>query len=441
MKRFVRTWCLAAGAATLLAAAVPASLLADAQGLDTTQKTHMREILHRVQQVLRSNYFDATYKGIDLKAHFKAVQDKVDAASSPNMAYALIAQSLLDLNDSHTFFIPPMRPEKYDYGWEMQMIGDDPVVIAVRPGSDAEAKGLKPGDKLLRVEQFLPTRKDLWKLQYAYYMLAPRNSVRVIAQSPGGQPRELELKTKVTMGERVIQLHLDMEDGGLGDEYRQTTERINRAVMLDDIALWKLASFSFEPRDADAVFDAVTRGAQSLVLDMRGNPGGCVKTLEAIAARFFEADMRIAELKGRRNMKPTATRKRKNPFTGKVVLLVDAGSASAAEVLARVMQIEKRGIVIGDRSAGSVMQSLTMGGALEGVEGFIPFEVSVTNADLIMKDGNSLEHVGVTPDELVLPTGADLAAGRDPVLARAVAVHGGTLDAASAGRLFPVIWK
>lgn len=87
------------------------------------------------------------------------------------------------------------------------------------------------------------------------------------------------------------------------------------------------------------------------------------------------------------------------------------------------------------------MQSLTMGGALEGVEGFIPFEVSVTNADLIMKDGNSLEHVGVTPDELVLPTGADLAAGRDPVLARAVAVLGGTLDAASAGRLFPVIWK
>lgn len=225
--------------------------------------------------------------------HFKAVQVKVDAASSPNMAYALIAQSLLDLNDSHTFFVPPMRSEKYEYGWEMQMLGDECFVLAVKPGSDAEAKGLRPGDKLLRIEQFGPTRKDLWKLQYAYYMLAPRNSVRVLAQSPGGQPRELELKSKVTQGERVIQFH----------------------------------------------------------------------------------------------------------------------------------------------------QSLTMGGALEGVEGFIPFEISVTNADLIMKDGKSLEHVGVMPDELLLPTGADLAAGRDPVLARAVAVLGGTLDPVNAGKLFPVIWK
>ena len=441
MKRSVRTWCLAAGVATLMSTTVPVSLTADGQGLDSTQKTHMREILHRVQQVLRSTYFDATYKGIDLKAHFKTVQDKVDAASSPDMAYALIAQSLLDLNDSHTFFVPPMRPERYDYGWEMQMIGDDPFVVAVKPGSDAEAKGLKPGDKLLRVDKFLPTRKDLWKLQYAYYLLAPRNSVRVIVQGPGAQPRELELKTKVTQGERVIQLHLDLEDGGLGDEYRQTTERINRAVLLDDIALWKLGSFSFDPGDADAVFDAVTKGAKSLVLDMRGNPGGYVKTLEAIATRFFEAEVRIADLKGRKNMKPIATKKRRNPFTGKVVLLVDAGSASAAEVLARMMQLENRGTVIGDRSAGSVMQSLTMGGALEGVEGFIPFEVSVTNADLIMKDGKSLEHVGVTPDELLLPTGADLAAGRDPVLARAVTVLGGTLDPASAGRLFPVVWK
>lgn len=441
MSLSVRGRCAVAIAGVVAVGMAPVILPVSAQGLDSVQKTHMREIVHRVQQVLRSTYFDSTYKGIDLKAHFKTVQDKVDAAASPNMAYALIAQSLLDLNDSHTFFIPPMRPEKYDYGWEMQMIGDDPFVVAVRPGSDADAKGLKAGDKLLRVERFLPTRKDLWKLQYAYYMLAPRNSVRVVVQSPGAQPRELELMTKVTMGERVIQLHLDLEDGGLGDEYRQTTERINRAATLDDIALWKLASFSFSPDDADAVFDAVTKGAKSLVLDMRGNPGGYVKTLEAIAARFFEEEVRIADLKGRRNMKPIATKKRKNPFKGKVVLLVDAASASAAEVLARVMQIEGRGVVLGDRSAGSVMQSVTAPGALEGVEGFIPFEVSVTNADLIMKDGKSLEHVGVTPDEVILPTGADMAAGRDPVLARAVTILGGTLDPVSAGQVFPVIWK
>lgn len=307
---------LTAAVVLLTAVAAPVRIpRVSAQGLNSTDRTHMREILHRVQEIVRGQDYDATFRGIDLKEHFKAVQAKVDAAPSTNMAYALIAQSVIDFNDSHTYCIPPMRPEKFEYGWERQMIGDDCFVVAVKPGSDAEAKGLKPGDQLLRIERFGPTRKDLWKLQYADNVLAPRPAVQALAQSPGGPPRELELKAKVTPGKKVIQLHLDLEDGGLGDEYRLTTGSISRAVLLDGVAIWKQEAFAF------------------------------------------------------------------------------------------------------------------------------PFEVSVTNADLIMKDGKSLEHVGVVPDELLLPTAADLAAERDPVLARAVAVLGGALDPAAAGKLFPIEWK
>jgi C-terminal processing protease CtpA/Prc len=53
-----------------------------------------------------------------------------------------------------------------------------------------------------------------------------------------------------------------------------------------------------------------------------------------------------------------------------------------------------------------------------------------------MSDGGSLERVGVTPDEAVIPTAADLAAERDPVLARAVAFLGGSLSADEAGRFY-----
>jgi C-terminal processing protease CtpA/Prc len=215
---------LAAAAAIATALSMPEVVShVQAQGLTSTERVHMREILHRVQEVVRSTYYDGTYKGFDLKEHFKAVQAKVDAAASAEMAYALIAQSLIDFNDSHTYFIPPMRPVKYEYGWEMQMIGDDCFVVAVKPGSDAEARGLKPGDQLLRIERFGPTRKDLWKLQYAYNVLAPRPAVRVVAQGPGAQPRELELKTKVTQGQRVIQLHLDLEDGGRAPRLSRTS--------------------------------------------------------------------------------------------------------------------------------------------------------------------------------------------------------------------------
>ena len=61
----------------------------------------------------------------------------------------------------------------------------------------------------------------------------------------------------------------------------------------------------------------------------------------------------------------------------------------------------------------------------------------ITGADPIMVDGKSLEHVGVHPDILLLPTAQDLASGKDPVLAKAASMVGGKLSPEEAGAAFP----
>jgi len=73
-----------------------------------------------------------------------------------------------------------------------------------------------------------------------------------------------------------------------------------------------------------------------------------------------------------------------------------------------------------------------------GLDVVIFYGASITVSDLIMPDGKSLEKVGVTPDEVRLPTAQDLAAGRDTVLSYAASLFGVTLDPVEAGKLFPI---
>ncbi|HEX8456111.1 MAG TPA: S41 family peptidase [Pyrinomonadaceae bacterium] len=414
-----------------------------AQSFDRIERERALTMLSNIKDQLKKNYYDPTIRGMDVEARFKAAEEKVKQASSLGQAFGVIAQVLLDLDDSHTKFYPPSRPERVEYGWEMQMIGDECYVTAVKPGSDAAAQGLKEGDRIIAVERFQPTRKEFWKMRYFYNTLSPRAGLNVVVQSPGGQPREMNLRAKVTPGKRVIDLNNNLEVNAILREMEDDA-KLGRHRYYEDIGgvfVWKMPAFDLEDSGVDEVMSKA-RGRRAIVLDLRGNSGGYETTLQRLLGHFFEQDLKMAEVKTRKETKPVIakTRGKGSLFDGKVIVLIDSDSGSASEVFARIMQLEKRGTVIGDRSAGAVMRSIFRTYDM-GTERIVTWGANITNADVIMSDGKSLEKVGVIPDELILPQPVDMAAKRDVALARALELAGTKIDPAKAGALFPVEWK
>ena len=124
-------------------------------------------------------------------------------------------------------------------------------------------------------------------------------------------------------------------------------------------------------------------------------------------------------------------------FTGQLLVLVDSNSASASEVFARVVQIEKRGKIVGDVTAGQVMEAMFLNlTSVRGIATVSLFGLEVTIADLVMSDGQRLEGAGVIPDKAVGPTSFALAKKTDQVLAYAISEFGVRLSAKDAGKYY-----
>jgi carboxyl-terminal processing protease len=412
------------------------------QTISSYDRESGREMLKMIKLDVQKYYYDPNFRGIDIDERFREADERIKKAKSNSEVFGIIAQALLDFNDSHLIFLPPPRATKVEYGWQMQAIGDQCFVVAVKPGSDAEAKGLKPGDLIVSLDGFEPHRDVMWKMQYYYYALRPKPAMRLVVQSPGAQPRQLDVTARIRQGAKQIDLvrHGGVEPWLQSDADQEARLSRNRFAERDDLIIWKMAGFNvFDEQEVDTIMDKVKKH-KALILDLRSNGGGFVIMLKRLLGHFFDRDIKVGDSKYRKELKPEYAKTRGNEnFKGKLVVLIDSGSGSAAEIFARVIQLEKRGIVLGDRSAGAVMQSLHYGHKV-GLETVTFYGASITNADIIMTDGKSLEHAGVIPDELLLPTGADMAAKRDPVLSRAAELLGYRLDPETAGTLFPVEW-
>jgi C-terminal processing protease CtpA/Prc len=423
-------------AATLAFSISPLTASAQVSGNDRGIAFGMADT---IKDTIKKNYYDQTFHGVDIDFVFEQAKERLKAAETRDSLMVTLASAVMAFDDSHTTFIPPSRAATIEYGWQVGMVGDDCFITHVKPGSDAETKGLKPGDKLLAIDNFKPTRKNLWQMYYRYYAIAPAAKVNMVIQSPGdSQQRTVAVQTKINKTGNLVSLQTFYDRGVVKKGWFDSKKLNEFAEFGDQLLVWKMHTFENTDQSIDFAMSKANK-FKTLVIDLRGNGGGYVDALKRLVGHVFDKEIKICDQKMRKTTKPQIAKSLGNTFNGQILVLIDHDSASASELFARVMQLESRGKVLGDKSAGAVMESEFFD-LQSGFGQDLFYGASVTIADLIMADGKSLEKVGVTPDETVLPIGKDLAENRDPVLSYAAKLAGVELSPEKAGALFPYEW-
>jgi C-terminal processing protease CtpA/Prc len=402
------------------------------KGAGQVERAEGIETLAKIKTALKERYYDKTFHGLDLDARFQAAADRIKTLDTQWQINRVIAQTLLELNDSHTRFYPSEIVSKIAYGISMQMIDKNCFVVSVEKGSDAEKKGIRVGDQVTAIGTLNVTRENFGTLTYILYCLNPPDTLQLQTISPDREKHDLVIQARI----RTREERLGIAKAGQNPSDPHKCQKVN-----EELIACKLPTFSTEKGSIDKMMSE-TAGYKKLVLDLRGNSGGSAEIEEYLAGYFFDREVKVATFVMRdKTLERVAKPLPQKTFSGELIVLIDSDSASAAEVFARLVQIEKRGKVVGDVSKGAVMtatysiMSLPPRGTMQAFS-ISTFGLSMSVADLIMSDGKRLENVGVIPDHPALPTQKMLAEKMDPALAYAAGLLGAALTPEDAGKYY-----
>ena len=267
----------------------------------------------------------------------------VDSADVDELTEKAIIHLLGEL-DPHSVYISKEEVEKMNeplqgnfegIGISFNIFKDTLLVTATIPGGPSEKVGLRAGDRIVKVDDKNIAGTGL-------------NNTDVMNMLRGEKGTTVEVK--------VLRRNLDeMLD------FRIIRDKIpifslDASYMLDENTGYiKLNKFSATTTDefVVAMNNLKTQNIQNLILDLRGNGGGYLKSAIEISDQFLNDNKLIVYTEGtndpRRNYKATSGGIFKE---GNLVILVDEGSASASEIVSGAVQDWDRGLIIGRRTFG-----------------------------------------------------------------------------------------
>jgi|LDZU01.1.fsa_nt_gi carboxyl-terminal processing protease len=359
----------------------------------TTSKNLDMDMFWRVLNLTRKNYVDS------------------DQIVEEDLVYGAIKGMVSSLDDPATVFLTPEETEEYNAASEgkfFEGIGaelgyDDGQVIVVTPleGSPAKAAGIRPGDYILKIDDYELTSEDtVYDAVAKIRGEAGTEVVLTVLHRGESEPVEITItRDEITIPSMSLEF--------IGPD--------------KDIAHFKIgrfteASYNIWVSEWDKnVQDIVDSGVDKMILDLRGNPGGFFDAAIYAGDDFLGDGFVISKQKDANgNIKNYDSTSGGNLLDIELVVLINSGSASASEILSGALKQSDRATLIGEETFGKGtaqrVYDLEDGSTLH-----------LTILKWLLPDGSSIERDNaIKPDIEVELTNDDFIEGNDPQLNKAI---------------------
>ena len=379
-----------------------------------------------VWRTVNEAYFDPAFGGVDWTAVGEKYRGRLPAASDNAHLRELLEAMVGELGRSHfaviprdsAVFNPSERTRIGNAGTKCALIDNGAVLTEVKPDSVSARAGLHAGDVVLKVNGvalapiaaslaqagFSAARRGLYLTEFVESSLSEAAGTKVELEiaTPAGEHRTLSVTCEATGGEwsepmgnfpsRPIQC--EAVRGADGIAYLRFNIFVPQ-VMKDIRKLLR----SLQPGDG-------------LIIDLRGNPGGVSLMASGISGLLCREKISLGTMHLREGLMTFVVHPQLHIFDGPVAILIDGQSASTSEIMAAGLQEAHRARIFGEPSAGAALPS-----SFKKLPTDDLFQYAI--ADVTTTRGILLEGKGVQPDQVVLRSRAEIAAGDDAVAAAA----------------------
>ena len=269
--------------------------------------------------------------------------DYVDTVQEQIIVENTINEILQNL-DPHSYYIPkrqynqmndPLEGNFDGIGIEFRIQEDTVVVVRAIGGGPSEKLGIQSGDRIIQVNDENITGSEI-------------SNQKVVKLLKGPKGTEVSIKVRRNGHDELIDFKITRDKIPL--------HSVDATFMLDaEVGYIKVIRFARTTYDefVDAIALLEDKGMKKLVLDLRNNSGGYMKSAIDMADEFLEKDKLVVYTKGKaRDRKSFYATSRGQLENLSVAILINEGSASASEILAGALQDNDRGVIIGRRSFG-----------------------------------------------------------------------------------------